>query len=405
MHVLVLHQHYVPETAATAQLLGDLCEDLAANGLEVTVITAQPSYRNPIQVERLPAREVRAGVRIHRVRTYIPQRRTIPRRLFHYGSYFASGLIESLRGDMPDVALILSTPPLLLGLTASVLKALKGVPFVYSVQDLYPDIAQHLGILRSTLFYRFIDHVASKLYRNANQIVTLSNTMRQSLLDKGVEAERCTVIPNWADTDAIRPLPRNNGFAKTLGLDNRFVVMYAGNVGLTQGLDVLVEAAHIVRDLPITFAIIGDGNGLQSLKHAVNDRGLCSFVFFPPQPRTRLGELLASSDAGFVSMQKGIAHDLVPSKLYGIMAASRPVIASVEADSEVARVIRKHGCGLVAPAQNPHRLAEALKTAYGDSGLLMRQGCEGRRAAEFYYSRQVCTARYASILEQFSPRS
>jgi colanic acid biosynthesis glycosyl transferase WcaI len=401
MRVLVLHQHYWPEIAATAQILTDLCEELARAGHDVTVVTAQPSYRAAEGLLSACAkREERSGVRIRRVWSYVPPRRSISRRLIHYVTFFFASLIAALREPRPDVVLVMSTPPLLLGVSGALLRVLKRVPFVYSVQDLYPDVAIALGILKAGRLTDAVDAVARKLYRAAAHVVALSPAMAEKIVAKGVAPARVRVIPNWADTDAVRPYPRENAFAREHGLTGRFVVQYSGNVGLTQGLEQLLDVAVQLADEPVLFAIIGDGNARPALEEAARRRKLPNVKFIPPQPRERLPEVLASCDVGLVTMKRGVANDLVPSKLYGIMAAGRPVLASVELDSEVARVLRAHRCGVLVDAENPAALASSIREMLNNPDELGEMGEAGRASCSSFYSRTACAAQYESVLRE-----
>ncbi|MBX7190681.1 MAG: glycosyltransferase family 4 protein [Sandaracinaceae bacterium] len=399
MRVLVLNQHYWPEIAATAQLLHDLCVDLGAAGHEVKVVCGQPSYRLlEGQEADLPRREVERDVRIVRVPSYRPARRTIPRRVAHYASYFASSFAESLREPV-DVALVQSTPPLLLGASGTLLRALRRTPFVYVVQDLYPDVALHLGVLRPGPLARAVELAANTLYRRAAHVIAISDGMADRLVARGVPRGRITVIHNWADTSAIEEAPRDNEFARAHDLVEPLVVQYSGNVGLSQGLEQLPRAAELLRDLPVRFVVVGDGNAREPLEHEVRVRGLRHVRFLPPQPRERLGELLASADVGLVTMRRGIGGDLVPSKLYGIMAAARPVLAAVEGSSEVARVIGAHGCGVCVAPESPEALAEGVRAMLAMSPAERgAMGRAGRIACESVFSRRAATAAYDRVL-------
>lgn len=400
MRVLVLHQHYWPEIAATAQLLTDLCEDLAAAGDEVHVVCGQPSYRETSTLESF---ERRRGVEIHRVWSYRPAKRTIPRRLAHYVSYFSASLARSIATVRPDVVFVMSTPPLLLGASGAFLRALRGTPFVYCVQDLYPDIALDLGVLRPGPLATTIDLGARALYRAARRVVAITESMAVRLTVKGVPPDRIDVVHNWADTSAIRVGERDNAFARRYGLDSRsFVVQYSGNVGRSQGLEHLLDAAETLRSSPVRFAIIGDGDAREGLQQDASRRGLGNVVFVPPQPREQLSESLAASDVGFVPMRRGIGADLMPSKLYGIMAASRPVLAAVDDRSEVARIVRSHGCGFVVAPEDPRALATGIREALERRSDLAELGAAGRRACEDHFSRKAATARYRRVLVRAS---
>jgi colanic acid biosynthesis glycosyl transferase WcaI len=318
----------------------------------------------------------------------------------HYGTYFLSSLVQAVRAQRPDVCLVLSTPPLLLGLTGLVTKQLRKVPFVYSVQDLYPDIAVHLGVLAAdSRFARTLDLTATKLYRSASALVTLSDGMSAQLAAKGLRPQHIHVIPNWADTTQIVPAPRNNQFARAHGLEHTFVVQYSGNLGLSQGLESLVAAAEHIADLPIRIVIVGDGQARASLVRQVRVRGLQNVLFLPPQPREGLSDLLAACDVGLVTMKRQVSDDLVPSKLYGIMAAARPILAAVEPRSEVARVVRAHECGWIVDPEDSHSLALAIRRSYEcPAGTRLEMGQRARQACSSLYSRKVLTARYDAIV-------
>jgi colanic acid biosynthesis glycosyl transferase WcaI len=402
LRVLVLHQHYWPETAATAQILSDLCEDLARRGHHVTVVCGQPSYRATDSRSVLAPSERHKGVDIRRVWSVRPDSRAIPARLLRYGSYFASSLTASLLRARPDVCFVMSTPPLLLGLSATLLRSLRDVPFVYSVQDLYPDIAVDLGVLRAdSVLTRAIDLAASHCYQAANALVTLSPGMASKLAAKNLPPERIHVIPNWADTSSVKPMPRDNGFAREHGLADRFVVQYSGNLGLSQGLECVLRAAELLRSLPIHFALIGDGNARASLKELA--KGAPNVSFLPPQPRERLAEVLSACDIGLVTMKHDVAADLVPSKLYGIMAAARPVLASVEESSEVARVVHSHECGWIVAPESAEGVADGVRRAFEASAEQRAAlGERGRQACTTLYSRSALTQRYAEVIESVS---
>ncbi|QQR89107.1 MAG: glycosyltransferase family 4 protein [Myxococcales bacterium] len=400
MRLLVLHQHYWPETAATAQLLTDLCEDLFRSGIEVDVLSAQPSYHTGQKQPALENYECRNGVHIHRTWSYTPNRRSIPQRLLNYGTFFGSSLLDALLDRQPDVVLVLSTPPLLLGVSGTLLKALKGVPFVYSVQDIYPDIAKDLGVLSDGFAYRAINTVSTALYKQADCLVTLSEGMAKRLETKGIERDRIKVIANWADTDQVVPLERNTPLRRELQIDDRFCLLYAGNLGLSQGLDLVLEAAALLADLPVQFILAGAGNATEGLIAKAEGLQLTNLRFVPPQPRDRLAELLAIGDIGLVPMRNGVSSDLVPSKLYGIMAAGRPVLACVETHSEVAKVIENHACGLVTEPENPIKLAKIIRQTWQDQDKQRLLGHNARQAAVEYFSRSVCTKQYERLIGQ-----
>jgi colanic acid biosynthesis glycosyl transferase WcaI len=281
-----------------------------------------------------------------------------------------------------------------------ILHALRATPFVYCVQDLYPDIAVHLGVLRANgAAARLTGTAANACYRAAHTLVALSEGMADQLIAKGVPADRIHVIPNWADTSDVSPQPRDNPLARTLGCDTGFVIQYSGNLGLSQGLESVLEAAEMVQDLPIRFMLVGDGNARAALQASASSKQLTNVSFYPAQPRERLPDLLSACDIGLVTMKRGVGNDLVPSKLYGIMAAGRPVLAAVEATSEVARVVRVHECGWTAEPESPRELASTIRIAFASSkNERQKIGERGRQTCVANYSRKSSTARYGKLI-------
>ncbi len=401
MRILILHPHYWPEIAATAQLLTDLAEDLVHAGHAVHVVAGQPSYRG--HTARLPSREVHRGVSITRVPTYRPRERQGARRVAHYVSYFASSLGPALGGDA-DVALVLSPPPLLCGVTGALAHRLSGTPFVYVVEDLYPELGRELGALRAGLGYRGLARLARGLHREADALVAISDDIGARLVAHGVDRSRVEVVHNWADTDAIVPRSRDTALRRELDLGDRFVVLYAGNVSRTLGLGALVEASRRVASQPITVLVCGEGDARSALEREAKDRGVTNVRFVASQPRERLGELLASCDAGLVTTRRAERGLRFPSKLFGVMAAARPVLASTD-EPELAEIVTGADAGVVVPAEDPAALADAMTRLFAmprDAREAM--GARGRAVAEQRFSRRVATARYRALLENVASR-
>ncbi|GAB4197728.1 MAG: glycosyltransferase family 4 protein [Sandaracinaceae bacterium] len=401
MRILVLHQHYWPEIAATAQLLTDLAEDLAAAGHEVRVVCGQPSYRMlPGEPAILPTQERRRGVVVERVPTYRPTRRGLVRRIAHYTSYFAASLPAALRPEA-DVVLALCPPPLLLGLSGTLAARWAGVPFVFVVEDLYPELAVELGALPQGSLARALERVARAVYARASRVVAISTEMGARLEAAGVARARLAVIHNWADTREIVPLARQTALSRALSLDARFVVLYAGNVSSTLGLAALPEAAERLRDRPVSFVVAGEGDARPGLEAEAKARALSQMIFVPPRPRDELAELLATADVGLVTTRRGERGLRFPSKLFGVMASGRPVLAAADPGSELASIVERSGCGLVVTPEDPEALAAGVRALY-EAGPETRaaMGRRGRTTCEREFTRSVATQRYRSLLEE-----
>lgn len=400
MRILVLHQHYWPEIAATAQLLTDLAEDLAAAGHEVHVVCGQPSYRAlPGEASTLPRRERHGRVSIRRLPTYRPRRRSPLRRVAHYASYFLSSL-PHLLALRAEVVLVLSPPPLLLGLSGALFELLRGTPYVLVVEDLYPELALELGALREGRLYDALSDAATLLHRRAAHVVAISAEMGERLVTRGVDRARLSVIHNWADTREIVEGPRDTALRRELGLGERFVALYAGNVSSTLGLSALPRAAELLGELPIELLVVGDGDARAPLEREARRRGLERLRFVGPRPRAELSALLATGDVGLVTTRAGERGLRFPSKLFGVMAAARPVLAATEDASELAALVRGAGCGEVVAPEDPTALAEGLRrlfAATADERLAM--GRRGRAACERDHGRDAATSRYRALLE------
>jgi len=270
--------------------------------------------------------------------------------------------------------------------------------FVYNVQDIYPDIAIRLGILRNKRLidvFRFLEHF---VYSKATALSVISDGFKANLLSKGVPDKKVHVIPNFADTDFIRPLPRHNRFSKAQGLDDHFVVLFAGNLGLSQGLELVLEAAGLLKDFPeICFLMVGNGAAKMALLDLVQRMNLKNVNFLPFLPYQDIPEMYASSDVCLVPLKRGITKESVPSKVYSILAAGRPIIASVDEGSDTWRLIREAGCGICIPPEDPHALAGAVIRSYRkrEDGICM--GEKGRTYVEAHFSRQQVAKKYEQL--------
>jgi colanic acid biosynthesis glycosyl transferase WcaI len=234
-------------------------------------------------------------------------------------------------------------------------------------------------------------------------VVALGETMKKMLVEgKGANPGRTVIIPDWADCEAIVPGPKQNAFAQAHGLAERFVVMHSGNIGLSQNLEILIEAADRLQHVPeIAVVLVGEGVKKAALQEQA--RGLANVRFLPFQPKEQLRESFASADVFVISLKAGMAGYIVPSKLYGILAAGRPYVAAVEDSSEVAAITRRHGCGVVVSPGKPNELADAVLKLYHDQTLVRAMGERARGAAlQFDRPRQVRA--YYELFQQLTSR-
>jgi putative colanic acid biosynthesis glycosyltransferase WcaI len=391
--LLVLNQYYWPGIEATAQLLSQLCEALTGD-FDVTVVTG--SLRG---YESLPVEEIHNGVRIVRVQSTTYDRAQLRLRAANYATYLVETVRTALRGDAPDVVLCMTDPPVV-GDIGLLIARRFGVPLLVISQDVFPEIAERVNRLDSQLAVGVLRQLVGLYLRRADRVVAIGETMKRRLEEKGAPSDRVEVIPNWVDTTEITPQPRDNAWAREHDLVDAFVVMHSGNVGHAQDLDTLIRAATFLRDLDhLRIVIVGFGarhGELTRLAQRLEVTGAVRFLGY--QPRDVLPLSLAAADVHFVGLARGLAGFVVPSRMYGILAAARPVLVAADEESETARIVRETGCGLVVPPGRPALLAGVLRDLVEGRASLAGMGERGREWVEREADREVAFDRYRRLL-------
>jgi colanic acid biosynthesis glycosyl transferase WcaI len=400
--LLFLNRSYWPDVEATGQLLTELCSDLARRH-RVTVVAGQPNFSGPARRQPWLQNEEHDGVRIVRVGNRRFRKTSLLSRAVGLASYLVLAAWAAFRQPRPDVIIVETDPPLL-GALGAVLKWWHRRALVFYLQDLYPEVALALGKLRPGLLTRLL-HAATQVgLRRADRVIVLGEDMRQRVLVRGIGAAKIAVVPNWADTRWVYPLPAEQTLRKEWQLDGRFVVMYSGNLGLSQNLEQVLEAARQLRNEPVTFLLIGAGAAKAGLMARVAEWGLDNVRFLPYQPREKLAASLGAADLHLIPLQRGLAGCIVPSKLYGILAAGRPYVAAVEADSEVARLTRAAETGLLIAPDSAADLVAAIRWCRQNPDKLGAMGERGRRLAESQFDRPLAVARFDAELQQATVR-
>lgn len=399
MKILVVSLLYAPDTGPTAHSMTPLVEHLVRLGHEVTVVAAMPHYGAnriyPGHGGALWRIERRGRLRIVRLALYVPRNpKATVRKALSWLSFNAFATPVALSTGRPDVIFTLS-PPYTLGLTAAALGRMWRVPFVYNVQDIYPDVAVQQGYVRTPAVVRLLSAVERSIYRQASAVSVLGEGARRNLLAKGVGDDKLWVIPNLVDTDWLVPGDRDNAFARRFGFEDRFVVMYAGNVGASLGVETILESMRMLRDDPrILFAFAARGTALPGLQAACADEAMRNVTFLPFQTRETIPEMYASSDAQLVIQRKGFSEVSVPMKVYAIMASGRPVLAAVDEDSDTAELIHHADAGQNAGAEDPPALVASIVGLADDTARARRLGANGRRYVETHVRPEQVARRY-----------
>ncbi len=402
--IVVLCPHFEPDTAPTGTVMTRIVEELAALGHEIHVVTSLPWYRDhavaPGWRGRTVRRERTAWGSVTRVEPFAGSDRTnLARRALGFLGYSALAGWEGLRagGSLRRAdAVIAMSPPLTLGLTGRIVATARRARFVFNIQDVFPDAAVETGAITSPRIIALASWLERVSYRLADAITVLSDDLRDNVAAKlpAGHAETVHVIPNFVDTDVIRPAPRTTPYRAELGIGDEPVVLYAGNVGFSQSLDLVLEAA---RRLPsVTFLINGRGSARPAVESAAE--GIPNVVFGDVVPVERLGELLATGDIHVVPLKSGLGSVSVPSKSYSIMAAGRPIVAAIDPGTAIPRILAEARCGVAVPPDDADAFVAALQELLAAPFDAEAMGARGRAWVEREASPAAVGASYERLI-------
>lgn len=388
--------------------MSELALELRQLGHEVTVLTTTPHYNlDPEARSRQPLTQRWLGLLFESNYSGIPVfHASIPAkadrvgaRLLDYIRFHAVSTIAGLTKIGGYDIVLAPSPPLTIGFSAWLLGLARRVPFIYNVQEIYPDVAVSLGVLTNRRAIKALEIFERFVYRRARIVTVISEWFRRRLLSKGVPPSKLRVIPNFVDTEFMQPGSRRNDFSTAHNLNDKFVVLYAGNIGLTQGFETILEAAHLLCRLPeLCILIVGDGARRGWLELQLAEKQLTTVVLLPYQPRSVVPRIYASADICLVPLKRGTSHQTFPSKIYTIMAAGRSVVASADPDSELAWVVEEAGCGWTVPPDDAPALAAAIERAYLRKDDLRMLGLRGRDYVIAHHSRQAVSRQYDALI-------
>jgi colanic acid biosynthesis glycosyl transferase WcaI len=396
---IILHtMYYLPDFGSAPILMDELAVYLTAAGHEVEVVTTMPRTRGEeFRGLFYSRREARGFV----VKRFWTNSAPFPLgRLLAWNIYTAGALLNLLSVRKGDI-LFLRTPPLQLGVPAFWAKAVRGARVLLNVQDIHPDLAIESGILKNPAGIRFAKALERWVYGLADRIAVISEGFARNLRGKGVSSGKLAVLPNWVDTDFLRPGSKDNPVARRHGLHDRFVVMYSGTLSISsnRALERVLEAArHLAGDPDILFVIVGEGLKKEALRKKSASLGLENAVFLPFQPYRELPDLLASSDVLLVPLDKDKSELSVPSKLYTFMAAGRPILGLAAPDSDVAVLLREKDCGLAVPPDEAAAVADAVRSLKRSPERRSVLGANAREYVLLHFAKNKILHSYDELL-------
>lgn len=404
MRILLLSTYFRPDVASTGVIMSKLVDEFLARGHQVTVVTSVPHYASnrvwPEYSRQLIYTEVSGSLRIHRLFTYVPNDKSnVLQRLLAYATFNVLSILKCLTLPRHDVLLVPS-PPLSNGVIASFLSRLKGIPFVYNVQDIWPDVVIRAGVLKNEKVIRRLRNMEAYVYRRAAGITVISEGFRSNLLTKSVPQQKVSVIPNFIDIDFITPRAKANPFSREHQLVDKFVVLFAGNMGFSQGLETVLDAAKLLKEYhEIEFLMVGNGAGRASAEAYLKGLNLTHVRFLPFQPESALPDMYGSADVCLIPLRRGFTTESVPCKMFTIMAAGKPAVAAVDAGSDTWDLLNRTKAGICVEPEDAAAMADAILHYYRSEQARRDAGSNARRCVEEEFKPSQIAERYLEALQ------
>ena len=405
MKVLLLKDYFYPEQCAGIQLTNDLLQGFSENGLEAEVFVPIPCRgidKKTRKAYRKKKNEVLHDGKVKLHRYWLPyERKNTLLRAFRYLLQNVRQFFKGLTCKNVDIVFLGSTPPTN-GIVGGWLKKTKKIPFVYNVQDIFPDSMVTAGITKEGSFlWKVGNKIANKTYKKADKIIVISEEMRDNLLAKGVPAEKIEIVYNWVDEEVTHPVQKeDNRLIEELNIPQYdFSVVYAGNLGRAQSVETIIEAAELLKEnSQIGFYIFGDGVNRTEIEEMIKRKDLKQVHMYPLQPYERVSEVYSLGDASIVACKAGTGGNALPSKTWSIMACGKPVLVCFDKDTMLERLAVEHECGLFAEAENAHALTENILSLSEDKAKCEQLGKNARNYIETHLTRERCTTKIAQIL-------
>jgi lipopolysaccharide/colanic/teichoic acid biosynthesis glycosyltransferase/glycosyltransferase involved in cell wall biosynthesis len=402
LRIVMLTHYFPPEVGAPQSRLFELASRAAAAGHSVTVVTGFPNYPTgvvpPAYRGRFRMEEKLDGVRVIRTWVYATPNRGFVRRVLNHLSFAASSLLAVRRLGHVDVFFV-ESPPLFIGLAALAYRHLGRAPYIFNVSDIWPQSAVELGALRNGIAVRLAEMLEMRLYRKAARVSVVTPGMIDKLAARGVPREKLFLLTNGVDTQVYRPQTASVDLARSLGLDERKIFLYAGTHGMAQGLGTVLEAAKLTQSADVVYVLAGEGAEKESLVKRAESEGIANVRFLPNQPRSAMPDLLNLAYATIVPLRRlDLFKAALPSKMFESMATAKPIVASVW--GEAAALVEAAGCGLVTPPEDAAALRDAVEKLAADPALAGELGENGRRYVQANFDREILAARFIALLQE-----
>lgn len=413
MKILKLCAYYEPEQTASSHLTKDLEDGYIKNGFVTEIYVSEPTRGVSAEVRKEYKKkryeEKNDGhILIHRFRMFREGKNPILRAL-RYALVNLKQYRYGKRAKEIDIVMAGSTPPTQGMLCAKVAKKLskkygKKVPFIYNLQDIFPDSLVNAKMTKKGSFlWKIGRRIEDYSYRNADKIIVISEGFKKNIMEKGVPEEKIVIVPNWVNTDNVYPVERkDNVLFDRYGLDrSKYYICYSGNIGHSQNMRLLLDVAKAMHDeIPdLCFVLVGEGAAKESVAQAVKEEGIDNVVMLPFQDYAEISHVFSLGDVGLIISKPGIGESSVPSKTWSILAASRPVLACFDRDSELCDMVERVGCGVNAAAGDPDALKNAIRTLYNDRAAAARMGQKGREYVMTELNKDKCVGMYVDTVK------
>ena len=406
LHVCIINQYYEPDIAATAHLLHELAAELVKLGFDVRVLTSRPSYGPKETWVDCPMRETLDGVDVRRMWTTRFSKDTLAGRGINFVTYLGQLFLRLLVASRRDTVYLYTTSPPFLGMIAAAVSVFRKHHFVTLLYDSYPHVATWVGTFQRGGLIDKLWHRANRFYYNrCESAIVLCRRARELVHDDyRLDRRHIHVIPNWADGDVIRTMPKaDSEFAAEEGVLETFNVMYSGNLGLYYDFETVLGAADRLRHEAFTLLLVGSGGKKERLRGEIAERNLNNTRLLNYRPIEKLADSLSAADASLVSIAGGIEGISFPSKLYSSLAVGRPILALSEKASELRELVERHRVGLWCKLGDAAHMEANIRWMMANPEGAKEMGRRARRLFERAFTKDIAAQRYARVLRAGSP--